>query len=219
MVDPLELETQETSAHFFPNKMGRIVLLALEEVMGVNGLNAVLNLARLQHLIADYPPNDFGKAFSFDELGRLLQALDEMYGPRGGRGIASRAGHASFRHGIRDFGSILGIADFVFRVLPLGMSLKIGLQAMAQAFNQFSDQEVRLEEDEQYYHWLVNPCGVCWGRKSDSPCCHLSVGFLEEGLYWASGGKTFYVEETACIASGAPNCTVVIGKLPVDETE
>lgn len=219
MVDSLELETQKTSAHFFPNKMGRIVLLALEEVMGVNGLNAVLNLARLQHLIADYPPNDFDKAFSFDELGRLLQALDEMYGPRGGRGIASRAGHSSFRHGIRDFGPILGVADLVFRVLPLGMKLKIGLEAMAQTFNQFSDQEVRLEENEQYYRWLMSPCGACWGRKSDSPCCHLSVGILEEGLYWASGGKTFYVEETTCIASGAPNCTVIIGKMPVDETE
>ena len=216
MVDPSGAETGKVSSHFFPNKMGRIVLLALEEVMGVNRLNAVLSLARLQHLIAAYPPNDFGRAFSFDELGRLFQALDEMYGPRGGRGIALRAGHSAFRHGIRDFGPILGVADVAFRLLPLRAKLKTGIEAMAQTFNQFSDQAVRLGENEQYFQWRMNPCGVCWGRKSDSPCCHLSVGILEEGLYWSSGGKTFYVEETTCIAAGEPECTIVVRKAPLD---
>ena len=86
------------------------MLLAMEEVMGRNGVNAVLNLARLQHLIEKYPPNDFAKEFSFDELGQLLQALDEMYGPRGGRGLARRAGQACFKFGVTDFGPMLGIA-------------------------------------------------------------------------------------------------------------
>ena len=56
--------------------------------MGRNGVNAVLNLARLQQRIGDYPPNNFDKGFAFNEMGQLLQALDEMYGPRGGRGLA-----------------------------------------------------------------------------------------------------------------------------------
>ncbi len=36
--------------HYYPNKMGRIVLLSLEETLGRNGLNAVLNLAGLPGL-------------------------------------------------------------------------------------------------------------------------------------------------------------------------
>lgn len=208
-------EVQE-SAYYFPNKMGRIVLLALEEVMGRNGVNAVLNLARLQHRIENYPPNDFTKAFSFDELGQLLQALDEMYGPRGGRGLARRAGQACFKFGITDFGPMLGVADVIFRVLPLGMKLKVGFEILAQTLNKFTDQQVRLEEDEQYFHWVMDRCGTCWGRKSDSPCCHIAVGILEEGLYWISGGKSFYVEEVSCIAAGEPTCTILIGKRPLD---
>jgi hypothetical protein len=205
--------------------MGRIVLLALEEVMGRNGVNAVLNLARLQHRIENYPPNDFTKAFSFDELGQLLQALDEMYGPRGGRGLARRAGQACFKFGITDFGPMLGVADVIFRVLPLGMKLKVGFEILAQTLNKFTDQQVRLEEDEQYFHWVMDRqyfhwvmdrCGTCWGRKSDSPCCHIAVGILEEGLYWISGGKSFYVEEVSCIAAGEPTCTILIGKRPLD---
>lgn len=202
--------------YFLPNKMGRIVLLAIEEVMGRNGVNAILNLARLQRRIGSYPPNDFVKAFSFDELGRLLQALDEMYGLRGGRGLALRAGRSCFKLGIKDFGPVLGIADLTFRVLPMWMKLRVGFEVLAQTLNKFTDHLVHLGEDEQYYYWIMERCGTCWGRKCDSPCCHLVVGILEEELYWVSGGRNFYVEEISCIAAGGRACTILIGKQPLD---
>ena len=192
------------------------MLLAMEDVMGRNGVNAVLNLARLQHRIENYPPNDFAREFAFDEAGQLLQALDEMYGPRGGRGLARRAGHSCFKFGIKDFGPMLGVADLTFRVVPMGMKLRVGFEVLAQTFNKFSDHLVRLGEDQQYFHWIVERCGACWGRKSDSPCCHLAVGILEEGLYWVSGGRSFYVEEVSCIAAGKRTCTILVGKHPLD---
>jgi predicted hydrocarbon binding protein len=175
-----------------------------------------LNLARLQHRIGNYPPNNFAKEFAFDELGQSLQALDEMYGPRGGRGLARRAGHSCFKLGIKDFGPMLGIADVTFRILPLRMKLKVGFEVLAQTSNKFTDQLVRLGEDEHYFHWIMERCGVCWGRKGDSPCCNLAVGVLEEELYWISGGKSFYVEEVSCIAAGDRACTIMIGKHPLN---
>jgi predicted hydrocarbon binding protein len=216
MADESVPGVSESSQYAFPNKMGRIMLLAMEEVMGRNGVNAVLNLARLQHRIGDYPPNNFDKNFGFDEVGQLLQALDEMYGPRGGRGLARRAGHACFKFGIKDFGPMLGIADLTFRVLPLGMKLRVGFEVLAQTFNKFTDHLVRLGEDEQYFQWIIERCGTCWGRQTSSPCCHLASGILEEGLYWVSGGKNFYVEEVTCIAVGDPACTILINKRPLD---
>ena len=216
MADESEMEVQGLSQYFFPNKMGRIVLLAMEEVMGRNGVNAVLNLARLSHRIGDYPPNNFDKEFAFDEVGQLLQALDEMYGPRGGRGLARRAGHACFKFGVKDFGPMLGIADLTFRILPLGMKLRVGFEVLAQTFNKFTDHLVRLGEDDQYYQWIIERCGTCWGRQTSSPCCHLAAGILEEGLYWVSGGKNFYVEEVACIAAGDQACTILVSKQPLD---
>lgn len=216
MATNLPYQFTSLPTYFFPNKMGRIVLLAMEEVMGRNGVNAILNLARLQHRIGNYPPNNFDKVFSFDELGQLLQALDEMYGPRGGRGLARRAGRSCFKFGLKDFGPMLGIADLAFRILPLGMKLKVGFEVLAETFNKFTDHLVRLGEDEQYHHWIIERCGTCWGRKCDAPCCHLAIGILEEGLYWISGGKNFYVEEVSCIAAGSRTCTVLIGKRPLD---
>jgi len=209
-------KNQEERQYFFPNKMGRITLLALEEVMGRNGVNAILNLARLQHYIENYPPNNFTQEFPFDEIGRIFNSLDEMYGPRGGRGLALRTGRTCFKFGINDFGPMLGIADLTFRILPLRVKLKVGFEVLAQMFNKFTDHLVRLEENEQHYHWIMERCGVCWGRKCDSPCCHLAIGILEEALYWVSGGKNFYVEEVSCIATGDQNCTILVSKKPLD---
>jgi hypothetical protein len=214
--DEPTVEVQESLQYFFPNKMGRIMLIAMEDVMGRNGVNAVLNLARLQHRIENYPPNNFDKEFAFSEVGQLLQALDEMYGPRGGRGLARRAGRSCFKFGVKDFGPMLGIADLAFRILPLGMKLRVGFEVLAQTFNKFTDHQVRLSEDEQHFQWIIDRCGACWGRRTDSPCCHLALGILEEGLYWVSGGKNFYVEEVSCIAAGDPTCTILIGKQPLD---
>ncbi|MBI4769828.1 MAG: 4-vinyl reductase [Chloroflexi bacterium] len=196
--------------------MGRIVLLAMEEVMGRNGVNAVLNLSRLNHLINNYPPNNFDMQFTFDEMGTLQKALDDMYGPRGGRGLALRAGRACFKYGVKEFGPVLGIADLAFRLLPLTMKLKVGANVFADSFNKFSDQKVSLSEEPDRLLWKIERCPVCWGRKCESPCCFLAVGILQESLFWVSGGKNFQVEEIACLARGDEACTVAIYKQPLD---
>ncbi len=202
--------------YFYPNKMGRIILLAMEEVMGRNGVNAILNLARLKSLVNSYPPNNFDRQFSFEEVGSIQQALEDMYGPRGARGLALRAGRACFKYGIKEFGPVLGIADLAFRLLPLGMKLKVGFEVFAETFNKFSDQIVRLGEDEDNYIWIIDRCPVCWERRTHEPCCHLAVGILQEGLYWVSSGKSFQVEEVECIAKGDVTCTILINKRPLD---
>ena len=86
-------------AYFYPNLMGRIILLALEEIVGSNGVNAVLNLSSLSDLIGNYPAPDQNLEFSFSWVSRLQGTLEDMYGPRGGRGIALRAGRACFQYG------------------------------------------------------------------------------------------------------------------------
>jgi len=204
------------STYYYPNKIGRIILLATEEVMGRNGVNAVLNLARLRHLVNNYPPNNFDRQFGFEEVGGIQQALEEMYGPRGARGLALRAGRACFNYGIREFGPVMGIGDLAFRLLPVGMKMKVGIEVFAEVFNKFSDQVVRLGEDEHNYIWTIERCPVCWRRHGADPCCYLAVGVLQEGAYWVSGGKNYSIEETTCIARGDPVCTILISKRPQD---
>lgn len=207
--------TPDTVEYFYPNKMGRIVLTALEEIIGRHGVNATLNLAQLHSLVNNYPPNNLRLGFTFSEFSAIQRTLDEMYGVRGGRGLALRAGRETWKYALKEFMPILGITDLAFRTLPLGIKIKIGLDVFAETFNKFTDQRVRLSEDEKSFLWIIERCPVCWQRKTNSPTCHLAVGLLEQSLDWVSRGRRFHVEEVSCIAMGDESCTIEILKKPL----
>ena len=76
---------------YYPNKIGRIAMMALEEVMGKNGVNAILNMANLQSHIDNLPANNLERQFDFADFSVINGALEEMYGPRGGRGLGGGA--------------------------------------------------------------------------------------------------------------------------------
>ncbi len=206
----------EPSGYYYPNRIARIYIEAMEEVMGKNGLNAVLRLAGLPHLIDNYPPPNLAKEFEFADYSALNGALEEMYGPRGGRGLELRAGRASFARGLQGLGALSGASDLAFKVLPLGAKLKAGLPAMAKVFTKISDQKSTVENRGDHYVYIMNPCPVCWGRKADQPICFAGRGLLEEGLHWLSGGRKFRVEEIECVAMGHSTCTYAIYKEPID---
>lgn len=210
--------------YFYPNRMGRILFLAMEEILGRSGVNAVLNLANLPDYISNYPPYNQDPGFSFQHVSLLQTSLERAYGPRIGRGLALRVGRASFKYGLREFGAELGLTDLAFRLLPAQAKLKAGSEAFADLFNNLTDQRVRLNRDEKFIYWHIERCPLCWGRQtagtvmidqSNGPCCHLAVGLLQEALFWVSGGKYFEVEEEKCIACGDSMCTIVINQTPM----
>jgi hypothetical protein len=205
----------EKSGFYYPNKIARIYLLAMEEIMGKNGLNAVLNMAKLSNLIDNYPPDNLDKQFDFTEYSALNAALEEMYGPRGGRGLALRAGRASFARGLQSLGAMAGAGDLAFKVLPLGTKLKMGLPAMAGIFTHVSDQISRVEEKDDHFVYTIERCPVCWGRKTEKSVCYAAVGLLQEGLHWVSSGKEFRVDEIACHAVGDQSCAFTVYKEPI----
>ena len=200
---------------YYPNRMGRIILLSMEEVMGRNGVNALLNLASLSPLIETYPSDNTELAFPFTTLSSLTSMLEHAYGPHGGRGLALRVGRACFNYGVRQYGTQMGLTEMAFRLLPLPMKVSAGARVFAELFNNFTDQRVRVEEEDGKLLWHIERCPLCWERKSQDPVCHLAVGLLQEALYWLSGGKVFNVEEQTCIASGDATCTIVIDQSPI----
>jgi len=187
----------------------------MEEVMGQNGVNAILKLGTLSSLINNYPPDNNDLQFSFATVTSLTETLERAYGPHGGRGLAIRVGRACFNHGLRQYGTQLGITETAFRLLPLPTKLSTGATAFAGLFNQYTDQRVRIEHEDGKILWHIERCPLCWERKAAEPVCHLAVGLLQEALYWLSGGKVFNVEEQTCIAAGDEICTIVIDKSPI----
>jgi predicted hydrocarbon binding protein len=204
------------SDYFYPNKMGRILLQALEETIGREGVNATLRLADLSRYINRYPENNLEKKFRFEDLSHIQVGLEDLYGDRSGRGLALRSGRVCFKYGLREFGAVMGCTDMAFRLLPAQTKLRTGARLFAQTFNQYSDQLVRLEEEPTRFLWHIDRCPVCWGRRADRPVCHLAVGVLQESMHWVSGGKFFHIEETHCIAKGDAACTIVVQRQPLD---
>lgn len=204
------------SGLYYANKFTRIALDALEDVMGKNGLNAILNLAHLSSIINNYPPDNLNREFDFADFSALNLALEELYGPRGGRSLALRAGRATFDDALRNFGTLAGAGDLAFKVLPLQAKMRHGLPAMAKIFSQVSDQNSTVREEEEAFIYTIHQCPVCWGRpKTDKPACFIAVGLLQEALRWVSGGSEFRVNESQCVAMGDDVCEFTIYKTPV----
>jgi predicted hydrocarbon binding protein len=203
------------SGFYYNNKIARIAILAYEEVLGKNGINAILNLANLSHLIDNYPVDNLKREFDFADFSSINGALEEMFGPRGGRSLSLRAGRATFDNALRNFGALAGVGDLAFKMLPLGAKLRIGVPAMAKIFSSTSDQLSTSEEKGDHFNYVIHKCPVCWGRHVDKPACFIATGVLQEGLKWVSGGKEFRVIQTTCHAAGDPTCDFIIMKEPI----
>jgi len=203
------------NGYYYPNRMGRIVLRAMDDIMGRHGVSATLNFAGLSQRVDNYPPSNLELGFTFQELASIQAAVDDIFGLRGGRALALRTGRETFKYALMDFMPILGIADLAFRPLHLGIKLKIGLEIFAETFNKFTDQVVRLAEEPDRHLWIIERCPVCWQRSSERPCCHLAVGLLQESLDWVSNGRQFRVREIECIAMGNDACVIAITKKPL----
>src|SRR5450759_2119095 len=197
----------QKSGFYNTNKFARIALQAYEEVMGKNGLNAILNLAGLGNLIDNYPPDNLERQFDFADYTAIHIGLEDLYGPRGGRGLALRAGKSTFSDVFKDYGALAGVSDLAFKVLPLQTKLRIGLPAAARIFSQSSDQLTSVDETDDAFIWTIHRCPTCWSRKgADKPVCYITTGLLQAMLTWVSGGMEFRVNESKCCAVGDTVC-------------
>jgi predicted hydrocarbon binding protein len=203
-------------AYFSSNKMGRIIYLAMEEVLGSSGIAETLLFANLAHRVGQYPPDNLDRQVSFHEISGTQAALERLYGQRGGPGLALKSGRVCFKYGLREFGSDINHGSASFRLMPLQAKVSRGIARVAQTINKISDQQVSVSDDEHSIYWNVENCPDCWSRKSDRPICHMTAGMLDELLTWISGGRRFRVEEIRCTAQGDPACVMRLDKLPYE---
>lgn len=206
---------QDQLDYYYTNKLSRIILISFEEIIGHDGLSAVLNHSDLNYLIATFPDNN-EPGLPFDEFSRIHLSLEQLYGPRGGRGIALRSGRQCFINGLREFGEEYGITDTEFRVFPLDKKISTGIGILASVLNDNSSQLIKVREQSDRILWIVDHCPICWDRQTDTQVCYMTVGMLQEGLFWVSGGRLFNVEEMECIAKGDRNCTIEIDMIALN---
>ena len=192
------------------NALVRQALVASQEVMGENGLNAVLRSAGLERFIGSLPPDDMEPGVKTSEYARFNQAIEDFYG-RGGRGILQRVGRASFQYGVREQSALLGIAGVALKVLPAKQRIKFILNALVNALKKSNPQvDAWSGELNGKIVYIERTCAICYGRHADKPICHLYIGSISEAIKWATGDN-YRVTETHCIAKGDDFCCFEIG--------
>jgi len=208
------MEPIAKSGYYYSNKIARIALITLEEVAGKNGLKVILKTAGLPGLIDNLPPDNLNLEFDFADFSALNGALEEMYGLRGGRVLALRAGRACFREFFHNFGDAEAASRLLAAEIPLVDKMREGMPAMMKIFNETSDQHISIEETDDHFTCLIQHCPVCYGRHTDKPACSMAVGLIQGSLNWISSGKEFNVVQTSAKSVGDESCDFVIPKEP-----
>src|ERR1051325_5140904 len=169
------------------NSLVRQALTSAQEVMGENGLNAVLRTSGLERFIGNFPPNNLEPSIQASQYARLNQAIEDFYG-RASKGMLRRIGKASFQYGVREQAALLGIAGVALKVLPEKQRIKFILNGVANALKKSNPAvEAWVDEQGDTLAYVEKTCSVCWGRQSDQPLCNLYVGSITEAVLWATG--------------------------------
>jgi predicted hydrocarbon binding protein len=210
------MDISTKSSLYYPNRFALAMFNALIELMGRNGLNAILNYAHLPEYISQYPPDNLDKGFDYADFSAIHHALVEMYGEKGAQTFLNRAGRSTFSICICKQGALAGVDSEAFRSLLLQTKLRIGLQAIAKVISQISDQTLTVEEDEDSFRYIIRQCPECWRKHwKEKETCSYGAGLLEEGLHYISGGSEFRIIETKCMAQGDTECEYLIVKAPM----
>lgn len=189
--------------------------MGVEEILGQPGLNAVLNLTeRLPQETSCVEKSAL--RIGYASLAAIAAGLERMYGPRGGRGVALRAGRAGFKYLLRQYGAPMGMKDINYRMLPVPLRLKTGLEGLAGLVAKIGDESVTVSEFESHWIWRVEHCPHCWQRKVEEPACQFPVGMLQEFFAWASSGRVYGIREIECSAAGGSACLIRIDKKALD---
>jgi predicted hydrocarbon binding protein len=202
-------ERREPEQWRFTNALMRQAIMAIGQVMGQRGLKVVLRQARLERYVDELPPNDLEQDVSTVDYAALNQAVEEFYG-RAGKGMLQRIGRASFRYGVEEQATLMGVAGAAIKLMPQKTRIKFILTQMAKSLMDVNqDTTIEVQETPQGFVFADFTCGVCCCRKAEHPICHLYIGSISEAVKWATG-QEYEVREIECRATGAEACRFLV---------
>jgi len=193
----------------FTNALMCQAILAIGEVMGESGLKVVLRQAGLERYVDELPPNDLEQGVSTVEYAALNQAVEDFYG-RAGKGMLQRIGRASFRYGVEEQATLMGVAGTALKVMPQKTRIKFILTQMAKSLMEVNKEtDIEIQETGEGFVFADFTCGVCCCREAEHPICHLYIGSIGEAVKWATG-QDYEVREIECRAMGAEACRFLV---------
>jgi predicted hydrocarbon binding protein len=182
--------------HFF-----RLFLETVNAELGAQTLGLVLAKGDLQpDLIDPQAASRLSAASAAETYARIQHALRVYYG-RGARGTLVRIGRILW-------GRLLDNASFpekataqVLRSLPRAMQPKPTLELLGRFLSE-KPGGVTIHTLDMDLLLADHAAAAALGQKEDAPVCSVTLGLIEEALFWASGHE-YDVVEVSCRAAGS----------------
>lgn len=194
---------QKTNNH---NTLSSIMIMGLEEILGEEALNVVLEKAFHDKTIDD----------PLTQFIAVQESLETIYSPRGGMGLALQAGRSSFDHILRLYGKQMGMLGHDYRMLTTPRRIHTGMIILVNTLHDLGAMSSAIDETDKFWIWTATRCMSGHVRQEGEPACYFFIGVLQEYLYWASGGRYYQIKEIECTRSGGQACVFHIGKIPLD---
>jgi predicted hydrocarbon binding protein len=189
------------------NMTFRVMLLGINEIVGRNGLDVVLNFTGLTKYRNAFPPNnDLVEDCRISEATGLDKGVEEIFGGNGAAAILVQVGKKQALWGLEENREVSGQLKESMEGKDDVERIKMILNITAAIISAQMNTEVWIEEDDGAVYYCDRGGTHCFNRTGSQPVCFVTVGFLLGLVEWATGNNDWKVKETRCIALGHEYC-------------
>jgi len=188
----------------FSNRILRRFVETVAVELGTDQFNAMLALSKLPPEWAN--PRTFAKTNLIESAKTytLMQAAMRTYYGRGARGVLLRVGQRLWDFLLED-AALGGRAQAaVIKRLPLTARPKSILELLARLIGTRSG-DITVHTLDLDLLLVDHASPSAQGQYASRPICFVTQGLIRESLSWATG-RSFDVEEIACMATGQKTC-------------
>lgn len=191
-------------AQLLPIRFFRQFLNILTDELGNEALVSILERDSLPaNLVAPQAVSRYNTANAAQAYARIQQAMRFYYG-RGARGTLIRIGRLLWPRLLETASFAEKTQAQLVRTLPPSMRIKPALELLAHFLREHPEGVTVHTLDLDLL--LVDRAGaVTLEQQEVTPICYVTIGLVQEALFWASG-REHDVEERACRAAGASQC-------------
>ena len=184
----------------------RIFMETMQNIVGPNGLKAILNYARLKKYIDRMPPDNGKLEIPVEDLQKIIFALVKLFGHKGASALKIKAGRNIIRLAIKKRPKIARAIQLAARFLPESKRMKVALERFIKETEArlplpSKEHYYELREEKEYFVIIDKAYWESEGAVSETPSCFAFVGMMEELMEWITG-HPHKVEEIECKATG-----------------
>jgi len=211
------MDSPSASGQGVPLQFVVIFLDVLNDLVGAHGTAALLRRAGHPEWI-ESPPHPTPASFASPEsVTAIFSSLEDLYGPRGGRGLGRRLGAAVVDRYLKDVGALAGVGDPSFQALPSRTRARVGLMALGRVVTGLGGFHIDVSATDQAIALSVPDCPFCVQRSLDAPGCPALVGLVDAALRLVAPEAGLSSGETACRATASPACELTV-RLPATDS-